>query len=228
MVHPFDPARPADVDLRRIAGTFVDAAQDRAIKRGYLRHFAGARRVLDIGCGEGAFLDLLRDAGVPALGLDGSHAATAACAARGHRVVTGDAVVLLRRLHEEREQFDGALLAHVVEHLPAAGVVDLLAAAARVLAPAGRLLVATPNARNLIVLTELFWLDPTHVRPYPRPLLERLGAAVGLRTVASYDDAATVPRRSPGRRLLARARSLLSGADRSSALDAVVVFERAP
>ena len=89
-----------------------------------------------------------------------------------------------------------------------------------------RVAVGTGDPRNLIVLEQLFWLDPTHVRPYPRPLLERLGRAAALQVVDSYDDPATVPKRSLPRRWLARLRSLCSGADRSSPLDSVVVFER--
>jgi SAM-dependent methyltransferase len=102
----------------------------------------------------------------------------------------------------------------------------LIAACARVLEPGGRLLIATPNACNLIVLEETFWLDPTHVRPYPRALLERMGSAEGLHVVASYDDPTTSPRRPFLRRAIAQLRSWLSGADRSGPMDSVVVFEK--
>lgn len=217
--------RPQDgARLARVGDDFVDDACDLAVKRGYLQHFTAGKRVLDVGCGAGRFLDVLGERGFERLGLDQCPSACADCAARGHRVLHGDAVVLLRRLHEERERFDGVLLAHVVEHLPATAVQELFAAIARVLTPDGRLVVVTPNIKNLIVLQEVFWLDPTHVRPYPRALLERLGAATGLQVVASYDDGATVPRRSGVRRALAKVRSVLSGADRSSPMDAVVVF----
>ena len=76
------------------------------------------------------------------------------------------------------------------------------------------LLVATPNIQNHIVWSQVFWLDPTHVRPYPRPLLERLGEAAGFLVLASFDDANTRPRRAPGRAAIALVRSLLSGVDK--------------
>jgi SAM-dependent methyltransferase len=95
---------------------------------------------------------------------------------------------LLKRLYNERRKFSGAVLTHVVEHCDGATTMALIAACARVLEPGGRLLIATPNARNLIVLEETFWLDPTHVRPYPRALLERNDETMNL--IQMYEDLA--------------------------------------
>ncbi len=226
MPRPFDPHKETPRDLSRIADAFVDTASDLATKRSYLAHFHAATSVLDVGCGTGRFLDVLKERGIESLGLDASAEACATCSARGHSVVHGDAIVLLKRLHEERRKFSGVLLAHVVEHCDGAAATELVAACARVLAPGGRLVVATPNVRNRIVLEEVFWLDPTHVRPYPRALLEQIGRAAGLEVVASCDDATTVPRRSPLRMFVATLRSWISGADRTSPMDSVVVFEK--
>lgn len=32
-------------------------------------------------------------------------------------------------------------------------------------------LIVTPNPKDLSITNDIFWLDPTHIRPYPRPLL---------------------------------------------------------
>lgn len=221
-----EPAREPAPDLARVADSFVDDAQDRVHKRALLRHLTGRRRVLDVGCGSGRMLDVLRDAGFEATGLERSTAAANACTARGHRVLAGDALVLLRRLHEERERYDAVLLLHVIEHVEPAVCSEWFAAAHKVLQPGGVLVVVTPNVKSLVVLEETFWLDPTHVRPYPRPLLGKIGEQCGFAVTQSYDDPATVPCRPFLRRLLARLRSLLSGANRSAPMDAVVVFAR--
>jgi len=182
MARPFDPHKESPRDLSRIADAFVDAMSDAATKRSYLARFPEATNVLDVGCGQGRFLDAARERGLESLGLDASAEACAACVSRGHTVVHGDALVLLKRLHEERRRFAAVLLAHVVEHCDGAAALDLVAACARVLQPGGRLLVATPNAKNLVVLEEVFWLDPSHVRPYPRALLEQMGRSAGSRS----------------------------------------------
>lgn len=226
MPRPFEPSKEPHRDLSRFGDTFIDEAQDLATKRGYLTHVPAGARALDVGCGQGRFLDLLKARGIEALGIDASAEACSQCSARGHATLHGDAIVLLKRLHEERRRFSFLLLAHVIEHCDGDLAQDLIASCARVLEPQGRLLVATPNVRNLIVLEETFWLDPTHVRPYPRALLERMGKAEGLSVHASYDDRATTPKRSFARRMLAQLRSWWSGADRSGPMDSVVVFEK--
>jgi SAM-dependent methyltransferase len=214
-------------DLSSLARAFVDASSDPAVKQGYLRWFAGAGPVLDIGCGSGTFLDVLRLAGRAGRGIDASPQAVAACRSRGHDAICGDAIEVVRGLGQGGERFEGALLAHVVEHLVPEAALRLLRAVAAVLAPGGTVVIATPDPRNRIVLEETFWLDPTHIRPYPAALLAQLCDAVGLRVVGSYRDPATVPRRPAWKRALARVRSVLSGADRSSPLDLVVVARRA-
>jgi SAM-dependent methyltransferase len=217
---------PSPTDLEAIARTFADAAGDRATKHGYLAWLPRHGTVLDVGCGDGAFLDVARAAGLSAIGVDRDGAAVAAARRKGCEVHLGDAVAVLRELGGTGARFDGALLAHVIEHLDGERALELLHAIAAVLRPGAPLVVATPDVRSHIVLSELFWLDPTHVRPYPPLLVGRLGAMAGFDTAASFRDPTTRPRRPPWRALLARVRSALSGVDKSGPQDAVVVLRR--
>lgn len=213
-----------------IARGFRDAAAGPATLQARLAllrlHRPGLRRVLDAGCGAGEFLAVLRHAGIEARGVDFDTEAVKAAAATGCSVHRGDVGAILEAMAREGLRFDAVVLAHVVEHLDPDRALGWFERIHAVLEPGGLLLVATPDVRNHIVLSETFWLDPTHVRPYPSQLLERMGAAVGLETVASLRDPTTRPRRPWWRRTFAWLRSALGGVDKSGPQDLVVVLRR--
>lgn len=143
---------------------------------------AGAGRpgwsVLDIGCGRGEWLDLVRDEGWHGCGLDASRAMVDVCRRRGLEAVEGDAVAHLRTLPEASL---GAVTAfHVVEHVPPAVLTALLDETARVLRPGGVAIFETPNPENLVVGACDFYRDPTHVRPLHPDTLQFLAEQHGL------------------------------------------------
>jgi O-antigen chain-terminating methyltransferase len=61
---------------------------------------------------------------------------------------------------------------HVVEHIPFEILQMVVREAMRILVPGGLLILETPNPENLVVGTNNFYLDPTHIRPVPSLLLE--------------------------------------------------------
>ena len=63
----------------------------------YVPYFSGASDVLDVGCGRGEFLDLLKQAGITARGLDLNPEMVEVCKARGLDATAGDAVSYLHR-----------------------------------------------------------------------------------------------------------------------------------
>lgn len=218
-------------DLHRIASAFADpSASRRAAERDLdqlgLDSCSGAKSILDLGCGAGILLDLARQRGMAATGVDSCARAAEEARNRGHQVEHDDAAEALRRLVAAEHRFDGAILSHVIEHLMPAQALELLRAVHAALRPQARLVIRTPNTKNALVLSEFFWLDPTHVRPYPRALLSELGRAAEFRTLHSVDDAASAYSRPRLRQAVQRLRSALSGVDRVGALDAVVVLER--
>lgn len=139
---------------------------------------AGGRRVIDVGCGEGAMLKTLSLRGVEAVGIELDPARVHVLREEGLRVLQGDAIQVLAEF--EPESFDGAFLGHIVEHFAPADLARLLEALARVLVPGATLVVQTPNFEVPIVRDRVFWLDPTHVRPYP------LGTLVSMLTEAGF------------------------------------------
>ena len=125
--------------------------------------------VADLGCGRGEWLELLLEQGVTALGIDLDDQMLTACRERDLRVETADALAWLADQPDESCDIVSAF--HLVEHLPFASLEQLVRHGLRVLRPAGLLILETPNPENIVVGTANFYLDPTHLRPLPPPLL---------------------------------------------------------
>jgi O-antigen chain-terminating methyltransferase len=53
--------------------------------------------------------------------------------------------------------------------------------------PGGVLLIETPHAGNLLMAAEQFWIDPTHQRPIPLPLMEFLFTYCGIGVVHRFE-----------------------------------------
>ena len=100
-----------------------------------------AGRILEAGCGLGQYVILMRERGRAAAGADWSLDALRRCRAAAPR--TPLAVMDLGRLAVRSGAFDAYVSLGVVEHDPA-GPDRILAEAARVLAPGGRLLLSVP------------------------------------------------------------------------------------
>lgn len=130
---------------------------------------AGAGRqnapVYDIGCGRGEWLELLRDLGLSANGVDSNSVMVSRCQELGLEVVQDDCIAYLRKLPDNSA---GAVTAfHLIEHLPFSLLVDMFDEIIRILKPGGIAIFETPNPENVLVSTHTFHLDPTHRHPLP-------------------------------------------------------------
>jgi O-antigen chain-terminating methyltransferase len=145
--------------------------------------------VLDIGCGRGEWLTLLKEAGHACRGVDLNRAMVQTARERGHDVVAGDAIAYLRGLPADSL---GAITAfHLVEHLPFPVLMNLLEEANRTLRPGGAILFETPNPECLVVGACNFYYDPTHRNPLPPGLLRFLAeerAFSALRIIRRDED----------------------------------------
>ncbi|HUY05653.1 MAG TPA: methyltransferase domain-containing protein [Acidimicrobiales bacterium] len=128
--------------------------------------------VLDVGCGRGEWLEMLRDEGISATGVDANDSYREQWAAAGLDVITANATDYMRTLQPGTIAVITAF--HLVEHLPLDVMLELLDLANQLLRPGGLLILETPNPENLIVGASAFYLDPTHQRPIPPRLLEFL------------------------------------------------------
>jgi SAM-dependent methyltransferase len=154
--------------------------------------FFPAGPVLELACGRGEFLDLLRDAGVPARGVDLDEGMVERATSRGHEVALGDAVGHLEEV--EPGSLAGVFCAHFLEHLEPPDVIRVYTAAARALRPGGSFVAVVPSAASLSVLGHDYWRDPTHIRFYDPMLLAFFAGQAGLTTI----EAGGNPRNDPG------------------------------
>jgi len=159
---PFDYGRFAE----RFRGSedYVKSGQ-----KFYLPYFAGRKDVLDIGCGRGEFLDVMREAGVPARGIDLSAESVDRCRRIGLQAEVADLFTYLDGLADA--SLDGIFSAQVVEHLPPNRLPEMIRLAAQKLARGGVIAIETPNPQCLAIFATHFYLDPTHRRPIPHALL---------------------------------------------------------
>jgi len=143
----------------------------RNVQRRFVPYFNGAGPVLDIGCGRGIFLQLLAQAGKQSVGIDCSDESLDFCRQKGFHAEKSDALTFLRSTNQ---RFGGIFCSHVIEHLPYEQADEMLQLCFRALSPEGVLLIVTPNPEDLAIISEIFWLDATHVRPYPALLLRSM------------------------------------------------------
>jgi O-antigen chain-terminating methyltransferase len=144
----------------------------------YLPYLENREAVLDLGCGRGEMLSLLKEHGIDAEGVDCDPDAVAACQEKGVRVIQAD---LLSHLSSRPDaSLDAILCTHVVEHLEPRQLAELVFLAAAKLKPEGLLAIETPNPGCLAIFAGDFYLDPTHVRPVPSRLLQFLFEEAGL------------------------------------------------
>jgi SAM-dependent methyltransferase len=149
-------------------------------QRRYVEDFRGAEPVLDLGCGRGEFLSLLREAGIEAKGVDVDADMVAYARGEGLEVEHTGAVEYLEGL--EDGFLGGIFAAQLLEHLPAAMVVRLLELAAAKLRPRGLLAAETINPVSPIALRNYF-ADLTHAQLLVPETLELLARQAGFASV---------------------------------------------
>ena len=151
-------------------------------QRSYLTYFTGGGPVIDVGCGRGEFLELMREAGIEARGLDFDLDMTLLCKEKGLDVVHCDALAYLADVPDD--SLGGIFSAQVIEHLSSAQLNALIAMAARKLKPGGSVVLETLNPESLFVHYKWFWMDPSHVRLVHPQTLQFLLESAGFAQVS--------------------------------------------
>ncbi|MEJ1978905.1 MAG: class I SAM-dependent methyltransferase [Acetobacteraceae bacterium] len=143
------------------------------------------RAIVDVGCGRGEFLELMRDEGLTARGVDANESMVAACRDAGLDCVLDDAVGYLAR--QAPDSLGAVTGFHIIEHLPFKTMIRLFDEALRALAPGGVLVFETPNPANILTASRRFYLDPTHRNPLPHEMVAMVAEARGFTRISVVD-----------------------------------------
>jgi 2-polyprenyl-3-methyl-5-hydroxy-6-metoxy-1,4-benzoquinol methylase len=137
-------------------------------------------RLLDVGCGDGAYLDWMRHLGWTVTGVDPDpRAAEKAKERYGIRVAARS----IEAAGFPPDSFDAVTLNHVLEHV--IDPVDLLRRCRDVLAPGGRIMCVTPNVESLgrrrFGRRWRPWDPPRHLHHFSRKSIAETARRAGLR-----------------------------------------------
>jgi SAM-dependent methyltransferase len=147
----------------------------------YLPILARCTDVLDIGCGRGELLTLLRDHGVNARGLDSNPAMVELCRSRGLTADAGDALAYLTT--QADGSIGGLVAIQVVEHFAPGYLTRFLETAFHKMRSGAPLVLETINPACWMAFFETYIRDPTHAQPIHPETLRYLVQAQGFSAV---------------------------------------------
>lgn len=133
--------------------------------------------VLDLGCGRGEWLRLLREHGIRAIGVDTNELALSYLEKEGLAFFKEDIFAFLER--SAPESFSAVTAFHVIEHIPSEKWLSFFSSVFKVLTRGGIFIIETPNPRNILIASGDFYRDPTHIRPVFPDTIRLIGEIAG-------------------------------------------------
>lgn len=156
----------------------------------YLKYFMGHSNVIDLGCGRGEFLELLKENEIDAQGVDFYEEFVEMCRLKDLKVAHGDALDFLKA----QEKVGGIFAAQLIEHLSVDQLVTLCELAFEKLEEGGYVILETPNPSSLSIYTKSFYIDPSHNKPVHPFTAQYILQRAGFKNVEIlYTDASKVP-----------------------------------
>ncbi|OEU43924.1 hypothetical protein BGV40_01310 [Methanosarcina sp. Ant1] len=168
-----------DINYFRFEEQFRGSREDiKQRQLNFINYFTGCSNVLDIGCGRGEFLELLKDLGIGGKGIDIDDTMVDYCLSKGLNVEQEEAISYLKKL--EDKSLDGIFIDQVVEHLEPDYLINLLQLCFQKLKYGYYIFVETVNPLSLVSFAN-FYIDMTHKKPIHPETLKFLLTSVGFR-----------------------------------------------
>jgi O-antigen chain-terminating methyltransferase len=162
----------------KISGRSVETPN---VFEGSIKLFSHCKNVLEIGCGRGYFLQMLKENGIGGYGIELNEDFVRYCQRLGLEVQKIDALTHLNSI--EDKSIDGIFMGQVIEHLPPEVSHDVLKLCYQKLQYGAHIVIVTPNILNMTVSTNLFYMDPTHVTHVHPEVIKFLLRSCGYRDI---------------------------------------------
>jgi 2-polyprenyl-3-methyl-5-hydroxy-6-metoxy-1,4-benzoquinol methylase len=135
----------------------------------YLSYFKQDKKVLDLGCGRGEFLSLLKENEIPVEGVDLNEQMIELCRGKGLDCEKAD--ILDKLTEAEDNSLGGVFSSQVIEHMPPDYLKRVVELAYSKLAPSGYIVLETVNPTSVFALVQIYYLDLSHQKPiHPQAL----------------------------------------------------------
>ncbi len=157
-------------------GTRMLISQRQKLYLPYFEHQKGM--ILDLGCGRGEFLSLMKENNIPAFGIDLYPEYVIEGELNGLDIRQGNGIEFLSNTDQ---RFGGIFCAHVIEHISFTDLQALCFAAYEKLEDGAYLVLETPNPTCLSIYAGAFYIDPTHQKPLSPLLVEYVLHEAGFR-----------------------------------------------
>ncbi len=163
----------------------MDPEYIRMLQRPRVQFFKKCKKVLDLACGQGIFLELLKENGIEASGVDRDEEIVKKAVQKGLRVQKAD---LFDYLQTIEERYDGIFCSHLLEHLSFEQVLRLTELVSGRLDQGGVFVIVLPNPGSIRLHLFGFWRDPEHVRFYTGNLIASVCEHYGLKVEYSNEE----------------------------------------
>jgi len=144
---------------------------------GYSKHFENSDDILDIGCGRGEFVEILKSKNKKCTGVDISDSMLKIAKEKGLNCINSDVLEYLK--NKKNESIGGIFSSQVIEHFQPDYLREVVIQAQRTMKKGAIIILETINPLSLFALSRIFFLDITHQKPlhpeYMRYLFESSG-----------------------------------------------------